>query len=584
MKTILIGKLLKEIEKMKKSKLSGLLFFVLTAAALAAPTWIPVEKISLHADNAMQDDFNPQIAVDGNGNSYIVWEGDDGNDYEIYWVKAGAEGTSNVKKVSNHIDNESEDDHNPQIAVDGNGNSYVVWEGYDGNDYEIYWVKITSLGISGSVEKISTHEDNIRRDDIGPQIGVDGSGNSYIVWRGFDSSDYEIYWVKIDTAGVPGDVEKVSLHKDNINLHDQDPQIGVDTRGNSSVVWRGFDGNDQDIYWVRITSTGVMSDVEKVSSGDTQDRDDYVPQIAVDGNGNSFITWEGDDGNDHEIYWAKVGIGASDVKKVSNHIDNEYKNDFNPQIAVDGNGNSYVVWRGFDGNDFEIYWVKISLSGTSGSVEKISNHKDNIIWDDSNPQIAVDSTGISHITWEGFDGIDQDIYWVQIDARGVGSAEKVSTHEDNINGYDRLPQIAVDTGEVYIVWEGFNGNNEDIYFTSTFTDTGGPRTSNVSVTPTLVRSDSTVVLTATISDSITGGSLIKAAEYFINSPGENGKGIPMSAVDGRFDSSNEFVKAVIDAKKLSVGIHTVYVHGQDEQGNWGSFRIAQFRIYRFSSV
>ncbi|MBU7018201.1 MAG: hypothetical protein HXS44_11890 [Theionarchaea archaeon] len=571
---------------MKKSKLSGLLFLVLTAAALAAPAWTPVERISLHADNAMEDDFNPQIAVDGNGNSYVVWEGYDGNDYEIYWVKIKAEGTSDVKKVSNHIDNESEDDHTPQIAVDGNGNSYVVWEGYDGNDYEIYWVKITSLGIPGGVEKISTHEDNIRRDDINPQIGVDGNGNSYVVWRGFDSSDFEIYWVKMDTSGIPGNVEKVSLHRDNINLHDQDPQIGVDTRGNSSVVWRGFDGNDQDIYWVRITTTGVINDVQKVSIGDTQDRDDYEPQIAVDGNGNSFVTWEGDDGNDHEIYWAKVEIGASEVEKISNHIDNEYRNDFNPQIAVDVQGNSYVVWRGFDGNDFEIYWVKVSLSGTSGSVEKISNHKDNIIWDDSNPQIAVDSTGISHITWEGFDGIDQDIYWVQIDASDViGSAEKISTHEDNINGYDRLPQIAVDNkGEVHIVWEGFNGNNEDIYFTSTFTDAGGPRTSNITVTPTLVRSDSTVVLTAMISDSITGGSLIKAAEYFINSPGENGKGIPMSAVDGRFDSSNESVKAVIDVKALSVGIHTVYVHGQDAQGNWGSFRLVQFRIYKFSSI
>ena len=58
-----------------------------------------------------------------------------------------------------------------------------------------------------------------------------------------------------------------------------------------------------------------MSDVEKVSSGDTQDRDDYEPQIAVDSNGNSVITWEGDDGNDHEIYWAKeIPMFLSGVK------------------------------------------------------------------------------------------------------------------------------------------------------------------------------------------------------------------------------------------------------------------------------
>ena len=572
---------------MWNSKLSGPIVLFLVTAIVSAPLWIPVEKISTHLDNIENDDTNPQIAVDGAGNSYIVWEGFDRSDYEIYWVKIGTSGVfGDVKKISNHIDNEFENDHNPQIAVDDKGNSYVVWEGHDGNDYEIYWVKITSSGASGSVEKISAHKDNIDTDDIDPQIAVDGEGNSYVVWRGFDRSDYEIYWVKI-ASGVPGDVEKISTHQDNIDLHDQDPSIAVDGEGSSYVVWRGFDGNDQDIYWARITSSGVLGDVEKISHIDTQDRDDLNPQIAVDDSGSSLVTWEGQDGNDYEIYWVRIASGVpGDAKKISNHIDNDFKNDFNPDIAVDGEGNSYVVWRGYDGNDYEIYWVKINTSGVSGSVEKISNHKDNIFWDDANPQIAVDDAGNSHITWEGFDGIDLDIYWLKISFDGIpGNTQKISTHKDNINGYDRSPQIGVDaSGEVYIVWEGFDGNDEDIYFTSTYTDSGGPRTSNVSVTPNPVRSDSTAILTADISDSVTGGSTIKAAEYFIDNPGENGKGIPMLAVDGQFNSSREAVKAVITAKNLTIGVHTVYVHGQDAQGNWGSFRFTYFRIYRFSPV
>jgi len=63
---------------------------------------------------------------------------------------------------------------------------------------------------------------------------------------------------------------------------------------------------------------------------------------------------------------------------------------------------------------------------------------------------------------------------------------------------------------------------------------------------------------------------IAEAEYFIDSLGEDGTGIPMSASDGAFDSSAERVTARVPTDGLTTGSHRLYVHGMDSLGNWGN--------------
>jgi hypothetical protein len=62
-----------------------------------------------------------------------------------------------------------------------------------------------------------------------------------------------------------------------------------------------------------------------------------------------------------------------------------------------------------------------------------------------------------------------------------------------------------------------------------------------------------------------------AAEYFVDTVGENEHGTQISASDGYFDSAYENVRGQLNASSLSLGSHTIYVHGMDAAGNWGSF-------------
>ena len=453
---------------------------VLTMGLLPSFSASTIHMISTHLDNLENNDTQPRIASDHLGNSYVSWTGYDGNDHEIYWVKIDSTGIpGTVQKISTHPDNTDRDDSHPRISADSLGNSYITWQGSDGNDHEIYWVKIDSTGIPGTVRKISTHPDNIDNDEsYGSFIVADSPGNCYIAYWGWDGSDNEIYWLRINSSGIPSAVQKISIHPENIHHDDVGPNLGVDSAGNCYVTWWGYDGNDHEIYWVKIDSTGTLGTVQKISTHpDNMDRNDIFCPIAVDSSGNSYVTWWCEIGDNHEIYWVKIdstGVPGP-VQKISTHPDNEKNWDQYPLIALDPLGNSYITWNGWDGNDIEIYWVKIDSLGTSGAVQKISTHSDNINNNDYLPQIGVDSAGNCYITWWGYDGSNYQVYFVKIDSSGIlGNTEKMSANSDNAASWDLWAQvlrIAVDPiGDSYVTWADWDGDDYEIYFLSEISD------------------------------------------------------------------------------------------------------------------
>ena len=381
----------------------------LVALTLSMSGWTPVVIVSTHEDNMRHSNSWPEIAVDGSGNSYVVWYGSDGNDKEIYWVKVDASGTpGTVHKISTHPDNIANDDWYPQIAVDASGNSYITWHCFHEDSCDIYWMKINTSGTLGQVQKISGHPDCTKCGNWYPQIAVDAAGNSYITWYGSNGDDTDIHWVKIDTSGTLSQVQKISNYQSDIDHSNSDPRIAVDTSGNSYVVWSGLNEESYDIYWARIDASGMLGEVQKISTqSGAVSFDDQYPQIAVDAAGNSYVTWESFDGDDSDIYWVKIDESGTlgTIQKVSNYLGSTTFDDSGPYMAIDGLGNSYVTWSSYNrgiAEDFDqrVCWVKIDTSGRPEQVQKVSTHPDSkhIDW---NSRIAVDAAGNSYVVWEG---------------------------------------------------------------------------------------------------------------------------------------------------------------------------------------
>lgn len=105
----------------------------------------------------------------------------------------------------------------------------------------------------------------------------------------------------------------------------------------------------------------------------------------------------------------------------------------------------------------------------------------------------------------------------------------------------------------------------------------GPDTLNLPSTLQAYRGGS-VILTATINDSHYSSASaeptqnVAAAAYYVDTPPWLPSAVahPMGANDGDFNTKNENVIALVETTGLSYGRHTIFVRGQDADGNWGA--------------
>jgi hypothetical protein len=103
-------------------------------------------------------------------------------------------------------------------------------------------------------------------------------------------------------------------------------------------------------------------------------------------------------------------------------------------------------------------------------------------------------------------------------------------------------------------------------------DATGPTTSSPKLTPGLTNGSGTagIAVHATGDDTVTGGSNITGAEYFIDVVGTNGSGTPSTVnIAAPVASLDATIPAAI-VNALAEGTHVVSVHSQDAAGNWGA--------------
>jgi FtsP/CotA-like multicopper oxidase with cupredoxin domain len=103
------------------------------------------------------------------------------------------------------------------------------------------------------------------------------------------------------------------------------------------------------------------------------------------------------------------------------------------------------------------------------------------------------------------------------------------------------------------------------------------------VDPTSLKAHASVVDAAVSGVS----SAVVGAEGFLDNPGASGTGIVFVADDGSWNSSSESGYGLVPLSQLTglaQGQHTVYVHGRDAAGNWGTLAPITFTLDRGPAV
>lgn len=300
------------------------------------------------------------------------------------------------------IENNSPDktfDELPQIEVDVNGNVIAVWESTSFTATTV-WANRYVIGTGwGTASQIGSG--NTNSVSVNPQVAIDGSGNGFVVWSQYNGGVLNI-WGNRYAAGTSWGT--AALISDNVNIS-TNPQIAADANGNAIAVWEQVNyttGGNSDIWSNRYaTGTGWGAAAKMQTNNATHQA--YEPQIAFDLAGNAITTWQQSELNTVNIYANRYVAGIGWGTDTLIESDNAGAAS-NAQIGMDSSGNAIVVWQQNDANLFREIYSNRYVVGTGWGIAALVEPSNKRTGQANLPQIAVNANGKALAVWQRDNG------------------------------------------------------------------------------------------------------------------------------------------------------------------------------------
>jgi DNA-binding MarR family transcriptional regulator len=290
---------------------------------------------------------------------------------------------------------------------------------------------------------------------------------------------------------------------------DQHPDVAIEG-DKIYVVWGNNDntsgsGFDTEIHY-RYFDGSVWSDIQVISEPirgqNINVGDSFVPRIVVE-NGKIYVTWQDSNnthgsGTDVDVFFRcnLSGEKWGAIRVISEPVYGQDQSYFPSQwsdLAVE-DGRVHVIWEDFsnlnnDGDgDFDLFYRNFLPNSALGPIQVVSepvagknfcvghsqwgkiaveDHKIYVVWSDSN-----DTNGA------GYD--EYDIFYRYYDGNGWSGIEVLSEPipgSDTNTEVSYSPEIAVDNGRVYVVWEDWDdyngaGYGQNIFYRSNLSGKG----------------------------------------------------------------------------------------------------------------
>jgi hypothetical protein len=299
----------------------------------------------------------------------------------------------------------------PQITLDDNGHSIVVWLQIDEGVETILANSYDPVDGWGTPERIETLPFSA---ESGPKIDIDDDGNALAVWSHRSSGDYLLRGARyVPTTGW---TEPVTIE----NIRDQfsPPTVAVDGDGNAMVVWTQLDLAFMSVKAKSYTLTDGWGETEFIENSDAGSA--TSPQIEFDGRGNAIAVWLQNDetasfATDPNIYanHYSPANGWGDEEQIE-HTSNQSAGAHTPKIDINDEGYAVAVWRQTLDGKFRIeanrYIPGIGWGANAVTVAK--NPDVGSAWFMNTPDLAIDGNGNALSIWsQNTDGLGTyDIY------------------------------------------------------------------------------------------------------------------------------------------------------------------------------
>ncbi|MCX5701718.1 MAG: putative Ig domain-containing protein [Candidatus Omnitrophica bacterium] len=354
---------------------------------------------------------NSFIVMDGY--AYVAWE-EAGS--EIWLSKSTDNGVSFSEdlKVSEGI---SGINRNPVLALDSADNLYILWEneGVTGNK-DLYFGKMPNSSQAFSVSVVPIDASLGVSNQIQPSIDVATSaGTVAISWINEDINK-EVYYAKSMDAGNSfwqigaSEIKRVDSDSGSAPEH---PCIKIDASGNNKyIVWDAIYGGKRKIFVNRLGSTDVRSFANDIQVSDDITSDNATkPWLAV-GDSNIYAVWENEFNADKDIFFDKSTNGNTWSQDLQINDDVTVpKEQKEPKVNVDNNGNISCVWSDSKNNDWDIYFASSIDNGATFKTNIIVNG-DTGTADQNKPSLYLTGDGKHFcMSWTDYRNGSGDIYF-----------------------------------------------------------------------------------------------------------------------------------------------------------------------------
>ncbi|MEW5747388.1 MAG: hypothetical protein AB1793_01180 [Candidatus Thermoplasmatota archaeon] len=355
--------------------------------------WGDAEMIE---DEPLASTVNPRVAADPDGNAFAVWEQVGAVGFDIWSNRyVAGEGWGTAELVESSSLGSATD---PELAVDGSGNAFVVWVQVDLYQQST-WSNRYSVGTGWGAPELIEADDSTAT--FNPTVSVDPSGNATAVWEHWGGSAMTVWSNRYVVGDGWGATEVVDTEAPS---GDFNPQVAMDRSGNAVAVWERWDGDSMEIAanrYVVGAGWGTSGYIGTGSSGNAAG-----PKVTVGGAGDAMVVWSQYDDGYYNIwscgYVPGTGWGSAEMVGVNRTLEVRYA-----QVGSDGSGNAISVWEEWDGAEMDI-WSNRYAVGEGWGVPEMTHPDD---WCTAiSPQVAVDSTGNAVAVWQMYDGTRHNIW------------------------------------------------------------------------------------------------------------------------------------------------------------------------------
>src|ERR1051326_1523469 len=297
-----------------------------------------------------------KIAVDSSANVIVTGPSWNGTHYDYSTVACSSAGVPLWTNRYNGTENG--DDYAQAIAVDGNGNVFVSGQSFGSGSYGYATVAYSGVGAPLWTNRCNGPG---AAGQFASAIAVDRSGNVFVAATVADSSGYTDYaTVAYSGAGVPLWTNRYN----GTDIDDYATAIAVDRDGNVFVTGQSYAGgipaSRSDYVTVAYSGAGVPLWTKSYNA--TGFTYDGASAIAIDRNSNVFVT--GISGSGAGYGYATVAYSGAGVPLWTKHYNGPGNYGGATAIAVDRSGNVFVTGRsrGISG-DYDYGTVAYSGAG-----------------------------------------------------------------------------------------------------------------------------------------------------------------------------------------------------------------------------